>query len=137
MGNPVSNTWPSGPLTAQVSCAEGLLRQALTNLLENAVKYRRPEVAPEVEVRGQTAGPGYELSVADNGRGMSEEDAARAFDPFYRAPDTRDLPGTGLGLSIVERVAKASGGAISLETHPGQGSRFTLSLPLADAPGDR
>jgi signal transduction histidine kinase len=122
---------------AQVSCAEGLLRQALTNLLENAVKYRRPEVAPEVEIRGQAAGRGYDLSVSDNGRGMSEEDAARAFDPFYRAPDTRDLPGTGLGLSIVERVAKASGGAISLETHPGQGSRFTLSLPLADAPADR
>jgi len=63
---------------AEISCGEGLLRQALANLLENAVKYRRPEIPPEVEVNGQTAGRGYDLTVSDNGLGMSEEDAARA-----------------------------------------------------------
>jgi signal transduction histidine kinase len=122
---------------AEISCGEGLLRQALANLLENAVKYRRPEVPPEVEVSGQAAGNGYDLSVTDNGRGMSEEDAARAFDPFYRAPETRDLPGTGLGLSIVKRVAQASGGTIALHTRPGQGSTFTMNLPLAGPPEAR
>ncbi len=122
---------------AQIPCAAGLLRQVLTNLLENALKYRRLEVAPEVEIRGKAAGRGYDLSVSDNGRGMSEEDAARAFDPFYRAPATQDLPGTGLGLSIVKRVAQASGGTIALRTRPGQGSTFTMNLPLAEAPDHR
>jgi signal transduction histidine kinase len=122
---------------ADISCGEGLLRQVLANLLENAVKYRRPEVPPEVEVSGQAAGRGYELSVSDNGLGMSEEDAARAFDPFYRSPETKDLPGTGLGLSIVKRVAQASGGTIALRTRPGLGSTFTINLPLAGPPDAR
>jgi signal transduction histidine kinase len=122
---------------AEISCGEGLLRQALANLLENAVKYRRLEVPPDVEVVGHAADHGYDLSVSDNGRGMSEEDAARAFDPFYRSPETKDLPGTGLGLSIVKRVAQASGGTIALHTRPGQGSTFTISLPLAGPPDAR
>ena len=122
---------------AEISCGEGLLRQALANLIENAVKYRRLEVPPDVEVTGQAAENGYDLSVTDNGRGMSEEDAARAFDPFYRSPEMKDLPGTGLGLSIVKRVAQASGGTIALHTRPGQGSTFTMNLPLAGAPDAR
>ncbi|HEY6478143.1 MAG TPA: ATP-binding protein [Polyangia bacterium] len=119
---------------AEISCGEGLLRQALANLLENAVKYRRLEVPPQVEVSGRAAGRGYDLSVSDNGRGMSDEDAARAFEPFYRSPETQGLPGTGLGLSIVKRVAQANGGTIALRTRPGQGSTFTMNLPLASAP---
>jgi two-component system, OmpR family, sensor kinase len=119
---------------AQVLCAAGHLRQALMNLVENAIKYRRLEATPEVEITGQTSGGGYDLCVTDNGRGMSEEDAARAFDPFYRSPQIRDLPGTGLGLSIVKRVAQASGGTITVRTQPGQGSMFAMKLPLAGRP---
>jgi two-component system, OmpR family, sensor kinase len=119
---------------AQVSCSEGLLRQALTNLVENAVKYRRPEATPEVEIWGATAAGGYDLRVSDNGMGMSREDADRACEPFYRAPQTQGVPGTGLGLSIVKRVAQANGGALSLHTQLGRGSTFVVHLPLAEHP---
>jgi hypothetical protein len=89
---------------ADISCGEGLLRQVLTNLLENAVKYRRPEVPPEVEVSGQAAGRGYELSVSDNGLGMSEEDG--------RGPSTRSTarprPRTCRGPASASRSSSGS-----------------------------
>jgi two-component system OmpR family sensor kinase len=119
---------------AEVPCSEGLLRQALANLLENAVKYRRPEAAPEVEISGAMTGGGYELRVSDNGMGMAPDDAARVFEPFYRSQRTRAVPGTGLGLSIVERVAKASGGTLSVESELGHGSTFVMRLPLVVSP---
>jgi signal transduction histidine kinase len=119
---------------AEVSCSEGLLRQAVANLVENAVKYHRAEAAPEVDISGSSCDSAYDLRVSDNGVGMSQEEAARVFEPFYRSPRTQDLPGTGLGLSIVSRVAEASGGRLSVETKLGQGSTFVVHLPLAESP---
>ena len=116
---------------AEVSCSEGLLRQAMTNLVDNAVKYHRPEAALEVEISGAAADGGYDLRVSDNGVGMSEDEAEQASQPFYRSPRIRDRPGTGLGLSIVNRVAEASGGALSVETKLGTGSTFVVHLLLA------
>ena len=119
---------------AAVSCSEGLLRQALANLTENAMKYQRPDTTPEVEISGGAVDDRYDLRVSDNGMGMSKDDAGRVFEPFYRSPRTRDLPGTGLGLSIVNRVVRASGGTISVETELGRGSTFIVRLPRVDAP---
>jgi signal transduction histidine kinase len=118
---------------ADVACNEGLLRQAVTNLIENAVKYHRPELAPDVEVSGRIVGGSYDLRVCDNGIGMSKDEAAHAFEPFYRSPRMRDRPGTGLGLSIVNRVAAASGGELSVQSRLGQGSTFVVRLPLAES----
>jgi two-component system, OmpR family, sensor kinase len=118
---------------AEVSCSEGLLRQAVGNLVENAVKYCRPGVAPKVEISGEPAADGYDLRVSDNGVGMSQEDANRAFEPFYRSPQMQALPGSGLGLSIVNRVAQANGGALTVRTSLGHGSTFVVHLPLAAA----
>ncbi len=115
---------------ATVRCREGLLRQAIWNLTDNAIKYRRPEVSAQVEVRGRAVDHRYELSVRDNGTGMSPEEAQRAFDPFYRATRKEGEAGTGLGLSIVKRVVEACGGAISLESRLGSGSTFVMRLPL-------
>lgn len=120
---------------AEVACSASLLRQTLTNLLENAIKYRRPEAPPVVAVSGNVVDGGYELRVSDNGMGMSDDEAARAFEPFYRSPRTLHLPGTGLGLSIVNRIAQASGGRLSLQTSLGHGSTFILRLTLASPPG--
>ena len=117
---------------AEVACSEGLLRQALTNLVENAVKYRRPEVPPEVEISGAKIDGEYQLRVSDNGAGMSTEEAARIFEPLYRSPRMQHLPGTGLGLSIVNRIVQASGGAISVESSLDEGSTFTVHLRLAN-----
>ena len=119
---------------AAVSCSEGLLRQALTNLTENAMKYHRPDATPEVEISGGAVDNGYDLRVSDNGMGMSKDDAGRVFEPFYRSPRTQDVPGTGLGLSIVNRVVQASGGTLSVETELGRGSTFIVRLPTVDAP---
>jgi signal transduction histidine kinase len=120
---------------AEVACSEGLLRQAVTNLLDNAVKYHRPETAPEVEIFGAASDGGYDLKVSDNGVGMSAQESARAAQPFYRSPRTQDRPGTGLGLSIVNRVAEASGGTLSVQSNLGRGSTFVVRLPLVAGGG--
>jgi signal transduction histidine kinase len=110
---------------------EGLLRQVLTNLVDNALKYRREDAAPVIEVRGRAESGRYLLEVRDNGVGMSKEDARRAFEPLFRARVTREAPGTGLGLAIVKRAVEASGGSVSITSRLGEGSTFALSLPLA------
>ncbi|HTR54698.1 MAG TPA: ATP-binding protein [Kofleriaceae bacterium] len=126
----------SGTLTvdlepAEVACGEGLLRQALWNLGENAVKYRRVGVALVLELRGRIEGDRYVIRVSDNASGMSEEDARHAFEPFFRSDRTRSVPGTGLGLAIVRRIVEASGGNASLSSKLGDGTTFVLALPLA------
>ena len=117
---------------SRVSCTEGLLRQVLWNLVDNAVKYRRPDVAPEVDVRGRVVGRHYVLRVSDNGMGMAPEDGARAFEPFFRAERSRELVGTGLGLAIVKRVVEAHGGDVTLESKLGVGTVFIIRLKLAN-----
>jgi signal transduction histidine kinase len=116
---------------APVLCSEGLLRQAVWNLAENAVKYRRPDVPLQLDISGRGVGGSYELTISDNGAGMSPDEAERAFEPFFRGERTRSTPGTGLGLSIVKRVVEASGGTISLDSTVGRGTKFTIHLPLA------
>jgi signal transduction histidine kinase len=117
--------------TATVHCSEGLLRQVVWNLADNAMKYRRPDVPPHVEICGRAFGQTYELAVRDNGIGISHEDAKMVFDPFFRASGGKRQPGTGLGLSIVKRAVEASGGKISVSSEPGSGSEFVARLPLA------
>jgi signal transduction histidine kinase len=119
---------------AQVACSEGLLRQAMTNLIDNAVKYRRPDLPAAVEISGASSDGGYDLRVSDNGVGMTDEELGHVLEPFYRAPRARDLPGTGLGLSIVNRIAEANGGNVTVRSRVGEGTTFTVHLPLAAAP---
>jgi two-component system, OmpR family, sensor kinase len=109
-----------------------LLRQAVTNLLDNAVKYHRPEAAPEVEISGapSPSDGSYDLTVSDNGIGMSAQETQQVAQPYYRSPRSRDRPGIGLGLSIVSRVAEASGGKLSVQSNLGRGSTFVVRLPL-------
>jgi signal transduction histidine kinase len=113
---------------AMVRCPEGFLRQVLFNLADNAIKYRKPEVPAVVEIRGHSVKDGYELSVRDNGIGMSPEEASRAFEPFYRSPRAASARGTGLGLSIVKRVVEASGGSIRVESQVGAGTTVVTRL---------
>lgn len=118
---------------ATLHCSEGLLREALWNLGENAVKYRRPDVPAAVELVGRAEPGRYEIRVSDNGRGMSRDDARHAFDPFFRGEPTSAIPGTGLGLAIVRRIVEASGGKVSIDSELGRGTSFVLELPFAQA----
>jgi len=117
---------------ATVMCSEGLLRQIVWNLGENAVKYRRDGVQLNVEILGRILPHTYELSVSDNGMGMSPSEAQHVFEAFFRAKQVRSTPGTGLGLSIVKRAVEASGGSVSIDSTLGQGTTFKIHLPLAE-----
>src|SRR5262249_29875814 len=97
----------------------------------NAVKYRRSGVQLEVEIRGRIAHRTYELTVSDNGTGMSTLEVQHAFEPFFRGEQVRSTPGTGLGLSIVKRVVETTGGSVSVDTIPARGTTFKIRLPLA------
>jgi len=119
---------------AAIRCSEGLLRQALWNLGENAVKYRRPDVPPVIALVGRATSSAYELRVSDNGVGMSAEDTRRAFEPFFRGKRTQAIAGTGLGLAIVRRIVEASGGTVSADSEPDHGTAITLRFQLAPAP---
>jgi two-component system sensor histidine kinase MprB len=100
-----------------------LLERAVSNLLDNAVKYS-PDGAPiEVSVRGG------EVVVQDHGPGISAEDLPRVFDRFYRAATSRSKPGAGLGLAIVREAAEAHGGTATAES-TSVGARFKLALPV-------
>lgn len=118
-----------GPGTPEVIGDESRLRQVLGNLMANAVQHT-PETAG-VTVRVGTADDVAVLEVADQGPGMTEADAKRIFERFYRTDTsrTRSSGGTGLGLSIVDSLVVAHGGALSVLTAPGQGCRFTVRLP--------
>jgi signal transduction histidine kinase len=115
---------------AQVVCNPGLFQELLGNLVDNAIKYRRTHEHPRVEIRGHPTHGLYELQIADNGLGMSPEDQAHLFEPFFRAPQSVERGGTGLGLSIVKRIVEAAGGEIAVDSSPGHGSVFTVRLPL-------
>lgn len=116
---------------ASVCCSEGLLREVLWNLGENAVKYHRTDVPLSVELVGRANRGRYRLRVVDNGRGMTVDESSHAFEPFFRGSRMQDVPGTGLGLAIVRRVVEASGGSVAVESQPDRGTTFTLELPLA------
>lgn len=124
-----------GPGTPEVLGDDARLRQVLGNLVANALQHT-PETAG-ITVRVGTDGDNAVLEVCDEGPGMSQEDARRVFERFYRADTsrTRASGGTGLGLSIVDSLVYAHGGTVRVATAPGQGCRFTVSLPrIADLP---
>ena len=107
------------------------LRRAVLNLVENAIKYT-PE-GGKVELSLAVADGHATAAVQDTGLGIAPEDQARIFEPFVRldAARARATGGTGLGLAIARAIAVAHGGTLTVESRPGAGSRFALSLPLA------
>ena len=124
-----------GPGTPEVLGDEARLRQVLGNLVTNALQHT-PESA-DIVVRVGTDADDAILEVVDKGPGMSEQDALRVFERFYRTDSSRARisGGTGLGLSIVDSLVRAHGGRVSVTAAPRQGCRFYVSLPrVADVP---
>jgi signal transduction histidine kinase len=132
--------WSTHPRAADIrfEAAEGpiwvhahpsLLAQAIENLIDNALKYSEPGTPVAVACwREQDASL---LSVSDRGCGLTSEEVASIFEPFYRAPGSLRLgrPGVGLGLSVVQRIVAAAEGTIDVESEPGRGARFVLRFP--------
>src|SRR5262249_13868638 len=115
---------------ATIAANKGLIRQVLWNLGENAIKYRRQDVPLRLEITGRTTRDSYELTVSDNGSGMSPSVARQAFEPFFRGMETESAPGTGLGLSVVKRVVEVSGGTILVDSEVGRGTTFRIRFPI-------
>lgn len=105
------------------------LEQVFVNLLDNAVKFNRPNGEVTVEAASQDGQ--VRITIADSGIGIPSEDLPRIFERFYRVDKarSRELGGTGLGLSIVKHVTEQMGGTVTVDSRLGEGSRFTLVVP--------
>ncbi len=104
------------------------LSQVVRNLVLNAVKYS-PD-GGEITIKSRVRGDMLEVSVTDQGIGITEKQQAHLFEKFYRA-DPSGTSGTGLGLAICKLIVEGHGGEIRAESQPGEGSAFTFSVPLA------
>jgi signal transduction histidine kinase len=128
-----------------LSCAErahawgdpSRVKQIVINLLSNAVKFTPPGGSVSVTADGDVRE--VRIAVRDTGIGIKPEDQAVIFDEFRQvdAARTRQYEGTGLGLALVKRMVELQGGNVSLESVPGEGSCFTVTLPAAKAPKSR
>jgi signal transduction histidine kinase len=122
----------AGDANLLVSVDRLILRQAIVNLLDNAIKYSPP--GSQILVRVQSGGDNKVfLDVVDQGPGIPGEHQPYVFDRFFRVDRarTREWGGAGLGLSITRWAIEAHGGGITLESEEGHGSTFRISLPLA------
>ena len=108
------------------------LENVIHNLLDNAVKYCRNE--PFIEIVTKNSGSFLQISIKDNGIGLTPEQQKRVFDKYYRVPtgNIHDVKGFGLGLSYVKLVVKAHHGSISLQSRPGEGTIFKIHLSITE-----
>ncbi|OAQ53637.1 histidine kinase [Natrinema mahii] len=110
----------------------GQLRQVFQNLLANALEYSGDE-PPEIRVSAERAGDRWAISVRDEGIGIDPENQDRIFRVFQRLHSHEDHPGTGIGLALCHRIVERHGGEITVDSKPGEGATFTVTLPAADA----
>uniref|UniRef100_UPI0022EA6AD9 PAS-domain containing protein n=1 Tax=Falsiroseomonas oryzae TaxID=2766473 RepID=UPI0022EA6AD9 len=128
---------PPGPGPDMVAGDPVRVRQILFNLVGNAIKFtERGFVRVAVATSAVEGGVQVDLTVEDSGVGMTAEQIGRLFQPFAQADSstTRRYGGTGLGLSIVRRLAQLMGGDVTVQSEPGRGSRFAVTLRLGAAP---
>jgi signal transduction histidine kinase len=131
------------PTKAQVRGNRELVSQALANLVDNAIKYAKPNdtatnglngVPAEIVVRADSEGDRIMLTVSDHGPGIPDADRGRVVERFVRLEQSRSEPGSGLGLSLASAVARLHGGELKLEDNQ-PGLRSTIALPRAGPAG--
>jgi CheY-like chemotaxis protein len=138
---------PDSGLGEHVQADHLRLRQVLVNLLSNAIKYNREHGRVSVRWGATPEGDAVQLQVIDTGHGLTAEQQAHLFEPFNRLGAERSsIEGSGIGLVVTQRLVQLMGGSIDVDSQPGVGSRFTITLPsgtagntrpspLADVPG--
>jgi signal transduction histidine kinase len=117
---------PEAPLDALADRRR--LKQILLNLISNAIKYNRP--GGTLTIRTAVESQDVRIEVIDTGRGLSRAELGRLFVPFERLDAARGIEGNGLGLAVSKTLAQAMGGTIEAASTPGEGSVFSLRLPL-------
>ncbi|KFJ05353.1 sensor histidine kinase [Bifidobacterium tsurumiense] len=137
----VADRLDKASITLNIDCTEGLtvngdseqIQAAVTKLVNNAIRYSEPGSMVVISARPSADGKEANIKVIDRGVGISKQDQARIFERFYRGANQteRSEEGMGLGLAIVKHVALTHHGSVSVWSTPGQGSTFTLTLPLA------
>lgn len=115
-------------LPATIQADSNALEQLFTNLLSNAVKYA-PDT-PEIAVVARGEGDEVVVSVRDRGLGIDEDDLPKLFERFFRAKTSTGIAGTGIGLNLAAALAEMHGGSIAVESKKGDGSTFTVRLPV-------
>ena len=120
------------PPEIEIACDRRQMRSALMNLIDNAIKYSGPH--QPVEVGAHLVGDRIALVVRDHGIGIPTRDLERIFERFYRVDRarSRETGGTGLGLAIVRHVAQAHGGDVTVDSREGEGSTFTIQVPISN-----
>ncbi len=123
-----------GPEVLKMHADGNRLGQVFDNLISNAIKFRPERGRVKVSLGSDEST--FIASVADTGAGIPKEEQQRLFERFFRSSATRDVPGTGLGLTIVRAIVEAHGGSILCSSRPGDGTKFTFTLPLGAPAGE-
>jgi PAS domain S-box-containing protein len=124
-------TFDIAPLPTVIAHRNQLV-QLFQNLFSNAIKFRG-EAAPHIQVSSVTTPSAYHFNIQDNGVGIARENQKRIFQLFQRLHGSAIVGGNGIGLAICKKIVERYGGQIGVESEPGQGSRFTFSLPTRRA----
>ena len=128
----------SGSLQLELEATEPMIyvdemhfTNVLFNLMENAVKYRKPEVPLHLVARTENAGDMILISIQDNGTGIKKENLKKIFDRFYRVHtgNVHNVKGFGLGLAYVKKIVEELNGSIKAESEINTGTKFIISLP--------
>lgn len=113
-----------------ICCEEHSFVQLFIHLIDNAIKYRKDDVRPQIHISAEQAkSGGWEIRVHDNGIGIEPEFRERIFNVFQRLHPRSMYPGTGIGLAICKKIVEVNGGRIRAESEPGKGSAFVFTVP--------
>ncbi|MEW8684124.1 MAG: ATP-binding protein, partial [Candidatus Thiodiazotropha endolucinida] len=109
-----------------------LIGQQFRNLIDNALTYHKPDIAPVIRIASKRDDDRVFITIEDNGIGIAPEYHQKIFQVFQRLHSQDEYPGTGVGLAIVAKAARMMSGEVRVESSIGAGSRFTIVLPVAE-----